>query len=213
MRLNVKPDEIGAQQAIHQLALPGADAEGFRVGPGDVPENCHARVRPLFFDQPRQQRKVIVLNQNHGVGSVLDFLQHRRRELLVYILIVPPVGGAKNRTSMRDVAERPQSLVGKTVVVTLFLLFAEPHPAQAVARIVRRNAQSIVCVHNFHVGISAAVGDPGAVAGVEHRLQRRHQAAGRDDHLNRLPVALMHVGFTIGDHKQTAAIQASADLH
>jgi hypothetical protein len=71
MRLDVKADQIGAEQAIHQLALPGANAEGFRIRPGNVPEDGHAGIRPLFLDQPRQQGEVIILHEHHRLRDVL----------------------------------------------------------------------------------------------------------------------------------------------
>ena len=46
VRLRVKADEVRAQQAVEQLVLPRADPEGLGVGPGDVPEDRDARVRP-----------------------------------------------------------------------------------------------------------------------------------------------------------------------
>src|SRR5260370_40222330 len=58
MRLNVKADEIRAQQSFQQFALPRTDPEPFRIRPGDVPEDGHARVRTLLFDQARDQREV-----------------------------------------------------------------------------------------------------------------------------------------------------------
>jgi fumarate reductase subunit D len=64
---------------------------------------------------------VIVLDKNDGVGDVLDFLEDRVGKLAVYVLIVLPVGGAKERTSVRDMAERPEAFVGKAVVVAFFL--------------------------------------------------------------------------------------------
>ena len=54
MRLNVKPDQVRAEEAIHQLALPGTNAKSFEVRPGDMPENRHPRIRPFFLDHPRQ---------------------------------------------------------------------------------------------------------------------------------------------------------------
>ena len=47
----MKADQIRAQQPVEQVALPWADAERFRVGPRDVPEDGHARVGPLVLDQ------------------------------------------------------------------------------------------------------------------------------------------------------------------
>src|SRR5260370_42021922 len=46
VRLNVKANEIGAEKTIDQLALPRTDSKNFRVRPGNVPEDRHARVRP-----------------------------------------------------------------------------------------------------------------------------------------------------------------------
>ena len=65
MRLNVKADQIGAEQAVQEFALPGTDPERFGIGPGNVPEDRDASVGALLFDQARQKREVIVLNQNN----------------------------------------------------------------------------------------------------------------------------------------------------
>src|SRR5271169_1983723 len=128
----MKTDEICPQQAVYQLPLPGADTKGFRVRPRDVPENSYPRVRSLFFDQPRQQSEVIILDQNHGAWRVFDFLQHRISELAVDLLIMLPIGRAKDGAGMGNVAEWPKTLVGKTVIVAFLLLLAQPHPSQGV---------------------------------------------------------------------------------
>ena len=47
VRLDVEADQVGAQQAVEQFALPRADAEGLRIRPGDVPEDGDARIRAL----------------------------------------------------------------------------------------------------------------------------------------------------------------------
>ena len=124
VRLNVKSDQVGAEQTIHQLALPGANAKGFRIRPRDMPEDGHARIGPLFLDQPGQQRKVIVLDEHDGLGDILDLLEHGGHELAVDVLIVLPVGSPKKRAGVRDMAKRPQPFVGKAVVVALLFLFA-----------------------------------------------------------------------------------------
>ena len=48
--LNVEADEVRAQQAVQQLTLPRANAEGFRIRPGNMPEDGHARVGMLGLD-------------------------------------------------------------------------------------------------------------------------------------------------------------------
>src|SRR5580692_4661609 len=127
VRLHMKADKICSQQPVHQLPLPGTDAEGFRVWPRDMPEDRDARVRPLLFDQPRQQREVIILDQNHWTRRVFDFLQHRVRELAIDLLIKLPVGRTEDGAGMGDMAEWPKTFVGKTVIVTFLFPLAQPN--------------------------------------------------------------------------------------
>ena len=63
VRLDVKADQVGAEQPVEELALPRTNAKRLRIGPGNVPEHGDSRVGALCFDQRRQQRKVIVLHQ------------------------------------------------------------------------------------------------------------------------------------------------------
>ena len=50
----MKPEDVVAQHSAQQLAPPGADAEGFGVGRGDVPELCNHRLRTPLADQGGQ---------------------------------------------------------------------------------------------------------------------------------------------------------------
>ena len=78
MRLDVEADQVGAQQPVNQIARPRADAEDFRIGPGNMPEDGDTRVRPRFLDHARQQREVIVLRENDRRLDAFHFLQHAR---------------------------------------------------------------------------------------------------------------------------------------
>ena len=64
--LNVKTDEIGAEQPVDQFALPGADAEDFGIRPGDVPEDGDASVGARFLDHAGKQGEMIILDQDDG---------------------------------------------------------------------------------------------------------------------------------------------------
>ena len=88
-----------------------------------MPEDCHASIRPLFLDHPRQQREVIVLDEHHRFRDIFDFLEHGGHELAVHLLVVLPIGSPKKRTGVRDVAKGPESFVGKAVVITFLFLF------------------------------------------------------------------------------------------
>ena len=108
---------------------------------------------------------------------------------------------------MGDVAQRPEALVGKAVVVAGLLLRRQPDAAELVGGLLRRHGDAVVPVHHLAVGRAAAVGDPGAGAGAHDRLQRRDQAAGRALHLDALAAPLVDVGLAVGDHDDVLAAQ------
>ena len=64
MRLNMETDEIGPQQPFQQLVLPWTYPEGLRIRPWYMPEDSDASVRAPFFDQLRQKRKMVILNDD-----------------------------------------------------------------------------------------------------------------------------------------------------
>src|SRR5580700_2268538 len=179
VRLNVKPYQIGAEQSVYQFAPPWGNIKCLRGGPGDVPEDCHPGLRSSFLDQPRQEGEVIVLDQDNRLLHIFHFFQQRVGELKVNLLIAFPVLGAKNWASVGNVTERPESLVGKTVVITLFFRPIQPDPTQSVARVFRRHAQAIVRIDRFEVGIATAMGYPGSVTDTKDRLNRSNHPAGR----------------------------------
>ena len=84
VRLDLEADQVGAQQAVQQFALPGADSERLGIGPGNVPEDRHARVGTQLLHQPRQQREVVVLHQLR-----VDLPVDPRRSRLARVLDVP----------------------------------------------------------------------------------------------------------------------------
>ena len=49
VKRNMEADQVRAQKTVQQLGLPGTNAECFRVGPWNVPEDCHARIRPRLL--------------------------------------------------------------------------------------------------------------------------------------------------------------------
>ena len=99
---------------------------------------------------------------------------------------------------MGDVAERPESLVGKTVVITLFLFLREPDAPQRVLRMLRRDPNPVASVHGVPIAAAAAVRDPGSGAGPHDRLDRRDQTACRPGDFDPVPGFDMDIGFAIG---------------
>src|SRR6267154_1042688 len=122
-------------------------SRNFRVRPGNVPEDRHARVRSGILDHPRQQREVIILREKYRRFGSLHFLQDCVRKAAIYFLILQPVLRTKDGTRVRIVRERPQSFIRKTFVIAFVLFVAEPHAAQRVTWMIGRNAQVIALDH------------------------------------------------------------------
>ena len=60
--LNMKADQVRTQHSVKKLPLPGADTEGFWVGPGNMPEKSHAGIRSFFLDETGQKGEMVVLD-------------------------------------------------------------------------------------------------------------------------------------------------------
>src|SRR5262249_18673902 len=86
--LNGEADQVRSQQSIEQLTLPWADTESFRIGPRNMPKDRHTRVGTFFLNQPRYERKVIVLHQHYRMFDSTHFLQNGRCKLSIDLLIV-----------------------------------------------------------------------------------------------------------------------------
>src|SRR6185436_20956095 len=64
VKLDVEREQVVAQQAVEQLALPGADPEDLGVGPGNVPELEDDGRREPLLDHARQQGEMVVLDED-----------------------------------------------------------------------------------------------------------------------------------------------------
>ena len=206
MRLNVESDQIRSQHAVQQFALPRANPEGFRIGPRNVPEDGHARIRPAILDHPRQQCEVIILDQHDGLVFAAHLVQQDGGELAVHGAVLLPIDAAEDRPRVRDVAERPDPLVGETKIEAGFLFLAEPDAAQRVLGMVRRHAQPAAIVGGLLVRAAGGLGDPGPVASPQHGFQRGYQAARRNRPGDGISLARVLVRFAIGDREQPASV-------
>src|SRR6267378_4533947 len=134
MSLNVETDEIGAQKAVHEFALPWANAKHFRIGPRNVPEDGHAGVGARFLDHAGKEREVIVLCEKYRGLGALHLLENDVGKTTIDFLILHPVVRAKDGAGVRDVAERPKPFVRKALVVALIFVIGKPDAAQGVTR-------------------------------------------------------------------------------
>ena len=207
VKLGVKAHDTAAQQAFQQLLAPRADPHPPGVRPRDVPEHNHRRRRQPLANHGRRQREMIVLHQDDRVVGI-DFVAHRVGELLVHGAVVAPVVGAERRPRVRHVAQRPQPLVRKPVVVALLLIFVQPHAADVIRLLPGRHAHAIPPVHGFAIRAAAAVRHPDAGTRPHHRLQRGDQSACRMLDLDAaVRRTLVYVRLAVGQDDDLFAVQ------
>jgi hypothetical protein len=101
--LRVEAEDRAAEQPFEHLLAPRANAERFRIGPRDVPERDDRRFRQPLVDEARQQREVIVLDENDWIIG-FGFFDDRLRKPLVDANVLVPVARAKHGPHMSDVA-------------------------------------------------------------------------------------------------------------
>ncbi len=121
---------------------------------------------------------MIVLNENEGTLAP-RFPHYGVGEALIDLPVHLPVTLAKVRPDESNMAQRPESFIGKSVVVAFLFFFGYPHPAQGVAWLVGRNLQAIVVVNGVPIGAAAAMGDPDAAACAHYGFYCGNQTACR----------------------------------
>jgi hypothetical protein len=94
MKARMEPQDIGGQHMRQDLTLPRTHAEGFGIGPGNVPEQGDGRFGNLVADEFGQQREVKVLNHDHRTIGI-RLRRHHVRKLGVDLFVGLPVRGAK----------------------------------------------------------------------------------------------------------------------
>ena len=151
-----------------------------------------------------------ILNENHRCFGA-RFGGDDLGELGIHLLVCAPVAGAKRRTHIGQMTERPQALVGEAVVIPLLLIVGQPDPAQCVAGVVGRHSDLIVSIHGRAIGAAGAVRNPNAGAGPHDGLERSHHAARRNlpDGLV-IGVEIMDVGFAVRHDDHLRGIQLAA---
>src|SRR4030042_2721581 len=155
---------------------------------------------------------MVILDQYQGLFGILHLLQSGRSEFLVDGFIIPPILRPEGWTCMRNVAERPEPLIGKSIVITFFFFFGEPDPFEDVLRLLWGNSDFTLVIHHLAVGITASMSNPGSSAGLEDRLQGRHQPTGGPQAFHLFPSSFMHVRFAVGYHEEKPFLEEGTYL-
>src|SRR5687768_2911438 len=119
---------------------------------------------------------MIILYQRDRFRAV-HLLIESLGEFEIHPLVLLPVLFFEIGSGMRDMTERPQSLVGETIIIALLLLFAEPNSLERVLGFSGRNENKAILVGGLAVGRAAAVADPHSRAGAQNGLDGAHKTA------------------------------------
>ena len=175
----LEADQVGAEQALEDLAAPRQLLEELGRREGDVQEEADPQVRAQLAQHRRHQLHLVVVHPHGralggGLGRPLGEPPVDRG------VGVPPLA-VELRLGDDVVVERPQGRVGEALVVVLDLRGGHRHRDQVHPVVLERL--------ELVLGLGAArPADPGAVVGAHDRLDRGDQPAGR------LPPALAAVG-------------------
>src|SRR5690242_8859122 len=98
-----------------------------------MPERYDRSIWKLLANHLRQQCEVIVLHHYKWVRSI-GLFDYRSGKTGVHGAILIPVGLPKGRPHECNMAEGPQALVGKTVVIAILLFLGQPDATQRISR-------------------------------------------------------------------------------
>ena len=222
----LKRHQIVRQQPGEDLAPPRTDAQPIGIRPRNVPEQRGARRRPPLAQPRRDQREMVVLDEDRRV-VVRQFLVDRRSEPVVDGLVRGPVLAAKLRAHIDQMAQRPQTLRWQTRRNTrrtapdratadeadrtdCRAARAPCRPASTTARSAAPSPYAIHTPSRSRIRASSATATPpaslatviapSAVVVVQIRLAIRH-------HDQRTP----HVGVDLSGTRQSASEQQRTD--
>ena len=162
----LEADQVGAEQALEQLAPPGQLLEQLGRRERDVQVEADPQVRPELPQHLRHQLHLVVVHpdQRTLVGQLGGLVG----EALVDLDVGVPPLAVELRLGHQVVVERPQRAVGEALVVALDVLGGHRHRVEGQAVVLER----------LEVLLGAArPAQPDPVVGAHHGLDRRHQPA------------------------------------
>ena len=172
-----------------------------------TPERLHIHVKNKLGGRPL----FVVSNRE-------PYMHIRRGNLIEAMapaggLVLFPIRGPEGGARVGNMAERPESLIGKAVVVPFLFLLRQPNTAERILGVLGGNPQPVVFVDRFAVGVARSLGNPGAVTSAENGMERGHQATGRSDGFHRFTAANVHVGLAVGNDKKRPSSELALHVY
>lgn len=127
---------------------------------------------------PRDQCEVIILHE-YERRTTGGFVSNSCSESSIRPSIHAEVAAPEYWLDVNGMAERPEPLVGKAVVVPAVLIVGEPHVTETKLRVGGRHHQCPASVDNIRVGVPGAVCHPCSGIGCNQWLEGRHESPAR----------------------------------
>ena len=203
--VRLEADHVGAEQPRQQLLPPLADAEYLGGRERDVPEQPGPHGGAGDAQVAGDEAEMEIVHPD-GVARLRE-LAHRLGEALVDALVRAPEGGVELAPVGKDVAQRPQYLVGEPSIVIFDLAVAQVHGVDGVGQPGLGGQHDLV-----DRGPCPRHPDPGALA--ERHVERRGEAAdcaaeapfsGRRRHLHRRAIRNHHESGLPRGHRRDVA--------
>ena len=165
--LTLEPEQVGTEQALHDLLAPRDAGEQLVGRERDVVEEADPHVGALVAEHLRHELQVIVVDPHHRVRR--RDLRQRVGEAPVHPHVGLPLPFVVAGLTDRVVVQRPQGVVRETLVVGLDIVGREHHGVQLDAVGLERRG---VVVRDTRPP------DPRPAALAQEREQRPHETAG-----------------------------------
>src|SRR3989344_5329683 len=151
-QIDMHPDEVAAEHPKENCLALRVLSEDFPWWPRDVPKLEDGCPGESIAHHRRSGREVVILKPYHPLLSALHALEfrfYRAGEAPVCLLVYVPLLPAKAYALRLRVAERPERLVPMAVVESLHLLRTQPHAAQTVFFLSRREQEAVAMIHEI----------------------------------------------------------------
>ena len=216
--LGVKADEIVRQQpVVHRPAhVRRQHAPAVEAHPGDVHEVRKSRVRAALANESRREVQVVVVEEHHGAGLLLELVDDCVCEAAVHLHVAAVPGLVERLVESRrsheipePVLDEPQHRVRNDVVVAVVrgrIVRDEPQPERRLASRNLVEGAVVGLLRDGAILVADRAGDP------RHVVVRREAVDGGDEaaatpagNATARFVAAVRDRAAVGDHDQPPA--------
>ena len=145
-----------------------------------MPKHRDLRIGTALFYECGYEREMIILHQYDRPLDMAHFFEKRLGEQTVHFTVLKPVLFSKLRPHMCHMTERPQGVIGKTVIISFDFLGSEPYALQSIFWLVRGDLELAFRIRRFFVRVPASIRDPCTTACLHNWLNSSYHSTCRE---------------------------------